>query len=191
MSSTTLSALSHAATTAQGIKRVGLWLFILSETFLFAALISSRYYLRGLERPEEVNQALGLALTVILLASSLTAYRAETAMAHGNRSVFFRNILGTIALGLLFLIGVGYEWAEAFHHFPPDTGFGTLLFTLTGVHAFHVFSGVVILFLVFLAARRGAFGAGDYWGVEGGVKYWHFVDVAWVFIYPTLYLVSG
>ncbi|MBM3946349.1 MAG: heme-copper oxidase subunit III, partial [SAR202 cluster bacterium] len=58
------------------INRIGLWLFLLSETFLFGALISTRYFLQGLHRPEEVNQALGLAITVVLLGSSLTAYRA-------------------------------------------------------------------------------------------------------------------
>src|SRR5581483_8015037 len=153
------------------IKRTGLWLLILSEAFLFAAFISARYYLRGLERPAEVNQLLGLLLTAILLGSSLTAYRAETAMAHGNRAVFSRNILGTIALAVVFLFGVGYEWSEAFRHFPPDSGFGTLLFSLTGLHAFHVLSGALVLLLVYLNARRGAFGAGDSWGVEGAVKY--------------------
>jgi heme/copper-type cytochrome/quinol oxidase subunit 3 len=38
--------------------------------------------------------------------------------------------------------------------------------------------------------RNGRFGKGNYLGVEGSVKYWHFLDVAWVFIYPVLYLVN-
>ncbi len=172
------------------IRRIGLWLFFISESFLFLALISGRYALAGLERPAELNQALGLIITSILLVSSLTAYRAETSIAHGDRRLFLRNTLATIVLGSLFLVGVGVEWAEAFLHFPPRERFGTVFFTLTGMHGLHVLSGVVLLLFVFLHGRRGRFAAESYWPVEGVVKYWHYVDVVWVFIYPTLYLVS-
>jgi cytochrome c oxidase subunit 3 len=99
-------------------------------------------------------------------------------------------MLYTIGLGILFLAGVGYEWAEALEHFPPSTGFGTVFFTLTGVHAFHVLTGLIVLGIVYYMGRDGRFTTGSYWGVEGSVKYWHFVDAAWVLIYPTLYLVS-
>lgn len=172
------------------VNRLGLWLFFLSEIFLFAALLSSRFYLHGLYRPAELNQFLGLIISVILVLSSLTAYRAEIASAHGDQRRFRSNILITISLGLIFLIGVVVEWWEGLHFFPPSTGFGTIFFTLTGVHAFHVLTGILALTLVYLLGRSGRFTTGKYWGVEGVVKYWHFVDVAWVFIYPILYLVS-
>jgi cytochrome c oxidase subunit 3 len=171
-------------------RRIGLWLFFLSEGFLFLALLSSRYYLLGLSRPQELNQALGLAITTVLLLSSLTAYRAETSILHGDQGMFLRNTLATILLGSLFLVGVGIEWAEAFLSFPPHTQFGTVFFTLTGMHGFHVLSGVVLLTFVYFHGKRGRFGETNTWPVEGVVKYWHFVDVVWVFIYPTLYLVS-
>ncbi|MDQ7819673.1 MAG: cytochrome c oxidase subunit 3 [Armatimonadota bacterium] len=173
------------------LRRLGLWLFLLSEGFLFSALLAARYYLLGLERPEGLNQPLGLAITAVLLASSLTAYRAEAAIARGHRSLFARNTLATVGLGLLFLAGVGVEWAQAFAHFPPGRRVGTIFFTLTGMHALHVASGVALLAGVYLHGRRGRYGPHDYWPVEGAVKYWHFVDVVWVFIYPTLYLVTG
>ena len=173
------------------ISRLGLWLFFLSESFLFGGLISSRYYLQGAQRPDELNQPLGLAITVILLLSSLSAYRAETAIAHGDHRRFVRNMVATIAMGVLFLVGVGIEWYEGYHYFPPSTGFGTIFFTTTGIHATHVLSGVIMLGIVLALGRKpGRYGPGRYWGVEGVVKYWHFVDVAWVFIYPTLYLVG-
>ncbi|HXH08897.1 MAG TPA: cytochrome c oxidase subunit 3 [Alphaproteobacteria bacterium] len=172
------------------INRLGLWLFIVSESFLFAALLASRYYLLGVYRPHELNQPLGLVISVVLLASSLSAYRAEMSAAYDDQRGLRSNLLATIGLGALFLVGVAIEWYEAFHYFPPDTAYGTIFFTLTGTHAFHVFSGMLVLLLVYLQARRGRFNAKNYWGVEGAVKYWHFVDVAWVFIYPTLYLVS-
>lgn len=172
------------------INMVGLWLFLLSECFLFAALLSSRYFLQGVSRPETLNQPLGLGLTIVLLGSSLSAYRTEMSSARGDQQRFQRNLLATIALGVLFLVGVGVEWREAFAHFPPQTGFGTLFFTMTGIHSFHVLTGLIALSIVYGLGRRRPFGPGNYWGVEGTVKYWHFVDVAWVFIYPTLYLVN-
>jgi cytochrome c oxidase subunit 3 len=181
---------SHTHHDTLAINRLGLWLFILSEAFLFGALISSRFYLRGFDRPSDLNQVLGLGISVILVLSSFTAYRSETAAAHGDQKRFKRNIIYTIGLGLLFLVGVGVEWAEALKHFPPSTEFGTVFFTLTGVHAFHVLSGLVALGIIYYMGRDGRFTTGSYWGVEGTVKYWHFVDVAWVLIYPTLYLVS-
>jgi cytochrome c oxidase subunit 3 len=180
----------HTVHDRLAINRTGLWLFILSESFLFGALISSRYYLQGVQRPSELNQPLGFVISIILVGSSLTAYWAETAASFGDQRRLLRNLLATIGLGLLFLAGVGVEWKEAFHYFPPSTGFGTVFFTLTGVHATHVLSGLLLLGLVYLLGRNGRFTQGSYWGVEGVVKYWHFVDVAWVIIYPTLYLVS-
>ena len=184
------TAHSHATTRRVSINRLGLWLFMASEACLFAALISGRYYLQGLYRPEELNQTLGLIITGVLLVSSLSAYRAETASAHGDQAGFRRGILATLALGVVFLVGVAFEWAEAFHYFPPSSGFGTVFFTLTGLHAFHVLTGLIALALVYLLGRDGRFGPGKYWAVEGVVKYWHFVDVVWVVIYPTLYLVN-
>lgn len=74
--------------------------------------------------------------------------------------------------------------------FPPDTLYGSAFFTLVGLHAFHVLTGVIALSVVRRLGKGGRFGSDSYWGVEGVLKCWHFVDVAWVFIFPTLYLVS-
>jgi cytochrome c oxidase subunit 3 len=173
------------------INRIGIWLFFLSETFLFGTLIATLFYLRDMERSADVDQVLGLAITIVLLLSSLTAYRAETAAAHGDQKTFRWNLFATILLGLGFVAGVGYEWYLAFQHFPPSSAYGTVFFTITGIHAFHVITGIILLAAVAYRGRKPErFGEGHSWGVEGSVKYWHFVDVAWVFIYPTLYLVG-
>ncbi len=188
---TEVQRVQAAAHSQLALNRLGLWMFFGGETFLFGAIVATRYYLRGVQTPEAVNQTLGLVITGILLLSSLTAYRAEMASAHGNHRGFQRYLLATIALGVLFLVGVGVEWFEAFQHFPPSTGYGTVFFTTTGIHATHVLSGVLMLVIVlFLGRRAGRYTPDNYWGVEATVKYWHFVDVAWVFIYPTLYLVG-
>jgi len=168
--------------------RLGLWMFIISESFLFAAVISGRFYLLGSERPEELNQPLGLAISFVLLSSSFTAYRGETYVAFGDRR-WLRWIAATMGLGLVFLVGVVLEWQEGLRYFPPDTPYGSAFFSLIGLHAFHVLTGLVVLALVWRLGRRGRFGPADHWPVEAAVKYWHFVDVAWVFIFPTVYLV--
>jgi len=158
------------------IKRLGLWLFILSESTIFGALLFTRFYLLGIERAQEMNQTIGLVVTSILLISSLTAYRAESHIAHGERKAFLSNTLATLLLGVVFLVGVGI--------------FGTVFFTMTGMHAFHVLTGLIMLGLLYLRGSQGAFSADDHWGAEAVVKYWHFVDVVWVFFYPALYLLS-
>ena len=170
--------------------RLGLWLFIASETFLFAAFISSRYVTVGTERPEELNQALALGLTVLLLVSSISAYLGENAIAHGRRSAAVGMLSFTVLLGLAFMIGVGFEFAEALDNFPVSTIYGSNFFMLIGLHTFHVITGVAALAVVANLVRKGHFSEESHWGVEACVKYWHFVDLAWVVIYPTLYLVG-
>lgn len=173
------------------VNRLGLWLFFLSESMIFLILLFARFYL-GVERPEALSQPLGLTITSILLLSSLTAYRAEMAMRHEDRGRALRNLLGTMVLGTLFLVGVvGFEWREAPHMgIHIEEGYGIAFFSMTGMHALHVFSGVLLLLLIYLNVRRGAYSAASHWGVEATVKYWHFVDVVWVFFYPALYLVG-
>ena len=171
------------------INRLGLWLFFVSDGLVFALLAAARFYMNGTETPEHVSQPLGLAISSILLLSSLTAYRAETAFTYGNQRHGRLMLLATIALGLVFLVGVGFEWSSA--ESLPSDGYGTSLFSMTGMHAVHVVSGLFFLGLIYFQSRRpGRFTASNHWGVSGVVMYWHFVDVVWVFFYPTLYLVS-
>ena len=169
------------------LNRAGLWLFFFSESVLFGLLLSARFFLEGIER-EELDQLLGLGITIILLLSSVTAFTAETAIEHDNRKLANYGLLATIFLGTVFAVGVGYEWSIA--HFHRDEAFGTLFFTMTGIHASHVISGVGILVLVWIQFLRGRFTSKDHWPIAGAVMYWHFVDVVWVFFYPALYLVK-
>jgi heme/copper-type cytochrome/quinol oxidase subunit 3 len=168
--------------------RIGLWLFIVSETFLFSAFLSARYFTTGTSRPEDLSQELALALTMILLVSSISAYLAETSIRYNHRRNFLLFGGTTVVLGLIFLGGAIFELSQAAIHFPPDTPYGTSYFMLIGLHAFHVATGLIALVIVLFLGRRGHYGSSDYWAVEGVVKYWHFVDLAWVVIYPTLYL---
>ena len=185
----TEQAVEFGGFTRRYINRLGLWLFILSEATIFAALLWARFALLGTAVSEHLNQVIGIVITSLLLISSLTAYRAEASHEAGDRQGLLTNTLLTIGLGAVFLIGVGIEWAEALHAFPPNGGFGSIFFLMTGMHAFHVVTGLIMLVLLYLNIKREKIHA-DHWGPEAVVKYWHFVDVVWVFFYPAIYLFS-
>jgi len=175
-----------------GSNRLGLWLFILSDSFVFMGLLVSRFNLLGMARPH-LNQILGLAVTVVLLISSFFMNRAETSMAHGDRKSFLSNTLITIILGAAFVIGVvGVEWrlAAAEGVRASANAGGAIFYMMTGMHAFHVLTGVIFLLVIFNNARRGLYSEEKHWGVEAATVYWHFVDVVWIFFYPALYLIG-
>lgn len=170
------------------INRFGLWLFFISDGLLFGILAMARFAIAGTHLDEHLSQVLGLGITGILLLSSLTAYRAEVAFAHGNVRRGKRMLLATILLGLIFLIGVAVEWSIA--ECSASEPFGTAFFSMTGMHATHVVTGIMLLGLACMQASRGRYDGGKAWGPQGAVMYWHFVDVVWVFFYPILYLLQ-
>jgi len=175
-----------------GTMRLGLWLFLLSDSFVFGGLAVARFNLLGLTRPH-LNQLLGLAVTAVLLLSSFFMNRAETSMAHGDRKGFGRNLLITLALGIAFVAGVlGVEWPTAIAEgvAPSVSAAGAIFFMMTGMHAFHVITGLLFLGIVWRNGRRGVYTADRHWGVEAAAVYWHFVDVVWIFFYPALYLIG-
>ncbi len=170
---------AHAAGRRVPPSLLGMTLFVSSEVMFFGALFASYFMLRGTAGtwppPGSIETSLVLPslLTVCLLASSATV--------HAGR-------LGpTIVLGLLFLAGQAWEYAElASEGFSASTdAFATVFFTLTGFHGFHVAMGLVMLGTVY--ARRGRLGRGS--GPEEAVSYyWHFVDAVWILVFLTLYV---
>jgi len=174
-----------------GTNRLGLWLFLVSDTFVFAGLMIMRINLLGLNRPA-LNQTLGLVVTAILLISSFFMNRGETMIHNGNRQGFLRNIAVTFVLGLGFLLGVVLvEWRLAIHEgiTPGSSPAGAAFFMMTGMHAFHVFTGLILLAIVWINGRKGLYDVKNY-PVEAAAVYWHFVDVVWIFFYPALYLIG-
>src|SRR5688572_7084789 len=171
--------------------RLGLWLFLISDTFVFAGLMIVRVNLLGLSRPE-LNQTLGLGVTAVLLVSSFFMNRGETLLHNGDRKGFLNNTAITFLLGLGFLLGVVLvEWRLAIHEgiTPSSSPAGGVFFMMTGMHAFHVFTGLILLAIVWVNGRRGLYDIKNY-PVEAAAVYWHFVDVVWIFFYPALYLIG-
>ncbi len=173
-------------------RRLGLWLFLLSDSFVFGGLFVSRFNLLGLTRPD-LNQFLGLTVTSVLLLSSFFMNRAESSMAHGDRKGFIIGIVVTLVLGIGFLAGVlGVEWPNAIKAgiTPSASAAGAIFFMMTGMHAFHVLTGVIFLSIILRNGSRGVYSQEKHWGVEAAAVYWHFVDVVWIFFYPALYLIG-
>lgn len=185
-----------------GHKKLGMWLFILSDSLTFAALLLSYAYLRAASEvwpapfsllPEVLFSTL---MTLCLLASSLTMVRAVSASLQGNRTSMVKWMAITIAAGLLFIGLHLIEWSrligEGLRPFriPATWGenasplFGATFFTITGFHLLHVLSGVIYLSVT--AARRTA--------TREDIKicgmYWQFVDAVWLIIFPAIYLFS-
>lgn len=182
--------------------RLGLWLFMFSELFLFGALFATRFVLWGNTRPD-LSQVIGLIATVILLFSSYFMYRSEVGAAYGDQKKFLRNALMAALLGSIFFVMVVFmEWnvfglsgdlfgVELFGHLKPSDGvYGGVFFAMTGMHALHVLSGIVLILIIWWNGRRGFFTPERHWGVEATAIYWHYVDVVWVFFYPALYLMG-
>ena len=174
-----------------GTNRLGLWLFLISDTFVFGGLMVMRLNLLGLTRPP-LNQLLGLIVTSVLLISSFFMNRGETMMKNGDRKGFLNNTVITFLLGLGFFIGVvAVEWRLAAHEgLTASSGAaGGAFYMMTGMHAFHVLTGLIFLVIVWVNGRKGLYDEKHY-PVEAVAVYWHFVDVVWIFFYPALYLIG-
>jgi cytochrome c oxidase subunit 3 len=197
----------HAYEFKAGTNRIGLWLFLLSDSFVFAGLMIVRVNLLGLTRPH-LNQLLGLIVTVVLLVSSFFMNRAETSISKGDRKGFLQGTLITILLGLAFFFGVVMiEWhswpaladfilhllgePEGVEALTPSSGTpGAVFFMMTGMHAFHVLTGVIFLLIVYFNGRRNLYSRERHYAVEAAAVYWHFVDVVWIYFDPALYLIG-
>jgi cytochrome c oxidase subunit 3 len=168
-------------------RRLSLWLFFITETMMFGSLALVRFHLWGPGRVVHLDQVLGLNLTVVLLISSAFMAHGEGLIGRGDQKGFLRYIGLTILFGVLFLVGLGYEWSVA-PFGPADGVYGAVFFGMTGMHGLHVLGGVIFLIIVLLKGMRGAYTAKSHWGVEACALYWHFVDVVWIFFYMVLYL---
>jgi cytochrome c oxidase subunit 3 len=172
------------------------WLFISSEAFFFGALFTTYFYLRA--RVPEWEPIFGhkpgweglpLINTVILLASSVTMQFAVNAIKKGDRAALRNWLIPTIVLGAIFLIGQGYEYTRL-GFLPRDGIFAGVFFTLTGFHGAHVTGGVIMNSLVLFRTLKGHFTARRHLAVEAASIYWHFVDVVWIGLFVTIYIVG-
>jgi len=184
-----------------GSKKLGMWLFIVSDTLTFAALLLTYSYCRltnpNWPTPFPIVPAIvfSTVMTVVLLASSLTMVMGVAAAHRGNRASTVKWMLATMLGGAIFCGLHATEWMHLIHEglrpFANPWGgsplFGATFFGITGLHMTHVAIGVIYLGIVATGFGRGKFSAED---VEVSGLYWHFVDLVWMFVFPMIYLMS-
>jgi len=177
--------------------KLGIWLFLASEVMLFGALFSSYILLRtgSMNWPRGytfLNIPLATANTFILIASSVTVVLAWANLRLGNLKLGRIFITITIVCALLFLVNKGIEYRHEFveGRAPSTNNFMALYFTLTGLHGLHVIGGIVVFaYLAGPGAKMWHSDRNRYTNrIEIAGLYWHFVDLVWIFLFPTLYL---
>lgn len=189
--------------------RLGMWTFLATEVLFFGVLFASFYIYRTAysavfkEASHHLYESIGAINTAVLLCSSLSVALAVHAGEHHQRRRMIGLMVVTLALGLLFLGLKGFEYFLDYReHLVPAFNFAwegananqaqlffIFYFIMTLVHALHMIIGIGVLAVMAWLARRGWYDE-ESTPVEIFGLYWHFVDVVWIFLFPTLYLLK-
>ena len=188
--------------------KLGMWLFLFTELFLFGGLFLVYAVLRKQYAHDfhlgalELNAFIGTANTVVLLLSSMTVAMSLSAIQNNNLQKAYRLVLATVIMAGVFLINKYFEWghkieidiypgSELLKKLPPgEIMFFGLYYMMTGLHALHVIVGMVFLVIVMRKIKNGHITPQHYLLHENGALYWHLVDLIWIFLFPLLYLIT-
>lgn len=177
--------------------RIGIWLFLASEVMLFGALFAS-YILIRTGAPSwplgstMLNVPMATFNTIVLISSSITMVMAWASLKRRRLGTFRAYMGATVLLGFVFLVVKYFEYS---HHFaegayPSTDNFHALYFTLTGLHMLHVIGGMAVNAYLWGPGAK-LWKTSPEWftnRVECSGLFWHFVDLVWIFLFPTLYL---
>jgi cytochrome c oxidase subunit 3 len=172
---------------------LGMYLFIISEIMVFGAFFTAYFFIRvvnGAEWPAagtELPKLIAGINTCVLVSSSFTIHWALECARKGNRFGLQTAMLTTFLLGATFLFVQINEYVHIGFS-PQDSAQGTIFYGLTGLHGAHVFIGLTLLAMVTVRAFRGHFTPDEHRGMEVPGIYWHFVDVMWLVVYFTVYI---
>jgi cytochrome c oxidase subunit III len=176
--------------------KMGMWVFLCSEVMFFTGLIGSYIVLRFATPlwppPASVlNIPLTAMNTFILICSSVTMVQALAAISRGDTRKMKLFLCLTLLFGATFLSIQGVEYWKLLHEgFNPHVSlFGSVFFTTTGFHGFHVFCGVVCMAFVTGKAFLGKYTQAHHQGIETLGLYWHFVDLVWIVLFTIIYLI--
>ena len=173
---------------------LGMLLFIISEVMLFGAFFTAYFFIRVVADDQwfpidgkELPKVVAGINTAVLVSSSVTMHWALEGARRGNRRAMQVGLLSTAMLGLTFLSVQINEYVHI-GFAPSDNAQSTIFYGLTGLHGAHVFVGLTLLTMATTRAFRGHFSPKEHRGVEVPGIYWHFVDVMWIVVYSTVYL---
>ena len=185
----------------EGFGNLGIYLFIVSEIIIFGTVFAAFWTARAIHAdvwvsqwiPEAMNLKMPIILTLILWASSFTIWKAESAMHHGDRGKAVMLLLATMFFGALFTVLHVMEWIHLWHEgFTISSNmYGTGFYTLTGIHTSHVLVGLILQAYVLVFTLMGKIGPDRMTIFRTTSAYWHFVDVMWLLVASTAYLVGG
>ena len=172
---------------------LGMYLFIISEIMLFGAFFTAYFFIRVVQHAHwpadghEIPVLIAGINTAVLVSSSFTMHWALEGIKNNNKRAMKAGLLTTFLLGLTFLsvqVNEYFHLGWAIH----DDAQGTIFYGLTGLHGAHVFVGLTLLSFATIRAFRGHFSAKEHRGVEVPGIYWHFVDVMWIVVFLTVYV---
>ena len=176
----------------------GMVLLVAVEATVFVLLLASYFYLRFRSGPvwppdgiEDPKLKLVLIMSAVLWSSSVPVHLSHSAIKRGDTKKLRLYLAAGFVLGAVFLaLQCGVEYPDILRHeFTPRTdAYGSMFFTITGLHGAHVLVGLLMNAWVQLRAWQGAFDRHRHVSVQNFVLYWHFVDVVWVFVLASLYL---
>ncbi|MDA4118290.1 MAG: cbb3-type cytochrome c oxidase subunit I [Thaumarchaeota archaeon] len=176
--------------------RLGMWIFLSTDVIVFGAILGAYLYIRSFAPswpiPGSIHEVpLGLANTIVLLTSGLTAYLALESIKDGNQRNMIVWLGTTFVLGATFLGIKGAEWYDLYF----SKGFtwssslaGSTYYFTVGLHAAHVTVGLILMAYLIKKAMMGGYTKENHVGVENFALYWAFVDIVWVFVFPLFYL---
>jgi cytochrome c oxidase subunit III len=175
---------------------LGMVLFIASEVMFFGGLFGAYFTIRSAATqwppPDTPHLSAPYAaiLTTILVASSVTMQLGVWAIRKNNQRRLVLWLAVSLLLGAIFLCMQALEYANLIEEgLTLSSGvFGSTFYTLTGFHGAHVAGGAAFILIVLLRARSGQFTARYHDTVEMASYYWHFVDVVWLGLFSTIYL---
>ena len=197
----------HAANTEQTdheTGKLGMWIFLFTELFLFGglflvyAVFRAKYTQEFHTAAAELDAFIGTMNTVFLLASSMTVAMSITAIQKSQKNLAIFLVFVTILLAALFMVNKYFEWSHKFHLklYPgsevlENLSRGELLFfglyyMMTGLHALHVLVGMILLSVTLVKIKTGMVNQGHYLLLENSGLYWHLVDLIWIFLFPLL-----
>jgi cytochrome c oxidase subunit 3 len=177
---------------------LGMVLFIASEVMFFGGLFGAYFTIRSAatQWPPEGTPHLetwyAAILTTILVSSSVTMQLGVWAIRKNDQRKLVLWLAASLLLGALFLCGQAYEYSTLIGEgMTLSSGvFGSTFYTLTGFHGAHVAGGAAFILIVLLRARSGQFTDRYHDTVEMASYYWHFVDVVWLGLFSTIYLLK-
>jgi len=203
-----MSTTEHSNYIDSDTGKMGMWLFLFTELFLFGglfivyAVMRSKYSQDFHHAALELNAFIGATNTVVLLISSMTVAMSLTAIQKNQSGRAIGLLLITLILAGIFVVNKYFEWGHkiGLHLYPGSDVMKTLphgeimffglYFMMTGLHLLHVIIGGILLTIVMFRLNSGKINHDHYLLHENGALYWHLVDLIWIFLFPLLYLIT-